>query len=461
LAITDYSNAIKFNTRDTSAFTNKSRLEFESGQYKNAIASTNHASASGIPDVWYYSALSNEKTGNFLNAGEDFWKAKQLRLDSVKVKAFRKISQDYFYKGKASFDKGIFENALADFSKSISLDTSNNALFYRGRSYWLTDKVDEAEIDFTTLIGMDPTYISAHYQRGLVRIKKDKLDLALADLTEEYDRYPKASPIEKIRLQIKMGLFDEAARDADVAAKKFRDAIAYRYAVEAYFKTGNYTKAIEVGIISDDLKKPIDTNYYYRARAYFETGDMKKAKSYLEDALKINEKYADASYWYGRILYQSEDYSDANLSFNTALSSEEFKNDATYFSGMCKIRQRLNFKTASNEISKSIDNDSKKYGNAENYSWLAYCALSEDASAANNLLDKAKEKDPQNPTYNYVLACVNAKKHDAATAFQFLEKALSAGKFKKSEVDREPYFESLKSTASKDQYKALLKKYFN
>lgn len=128
-------------------------------------------------------------------------------------KEFLNIGIDEFYKGK-------FENAISNLNKSIELNKEFNiSYFYRGAAYQAIEEYDEAMLDYTKAIELDPNMTDAYYNRAkIILSRKDienpDINKAIADLT-------KAIELDK----------------------NFADAI---YAMAAAHKElGNYHKALE------------------------------------------------------------------------------------------------------------------------------------------------------------------------------------------------------------------------
>ena len=84
----------------------------------------------------------------------------------------------------ASPQVGKYEEAVADYTRAISLDPSNaNAFHNRGSSFDKMGRLSEAVEDFTKAIELDPRNASSYNSRGLARDKLGARNEALADFT--------------------------------------------------------------------------------------------------------------------------------------------------------------------------------------------------------------------------------------------------------------------------------------
>ena len=129
------------------------------------------------------------------------------------------FTRAYFDRGLASFDKGCWDDAIADFSenhpaqpdrrrgllqprpclrwqgrtgrcdcqlhrgRSATSDYAD-AYYARGNAFYGKGKWDNAITDYTVAIRIDPKYTWAYYGRGVAHFAKGEMDLAIADHSE-------------------------------------------------------------------------------------------------------------------------------------------------------------------------------------------------------------------------------------------------------------------------------------
>ncbi|MEW6672827.1 MAG: tetratricopeptide repeat protein [Thermodesulfobacteriota bacterium] len=86
-------------------------------------------------------------------------------------------AQAYNNRGLAHFDKGRYDQAVADFSQAIAIDPKNAAAYSnRGDTYLLMGRYDLAIADFTKVIEINPKLSVFYYLRGNAYFKKKDYD---------------------------------------------------------------------------------------------------------------------------------------------------------------------------------------------------------------------------------------------------------------------------------------------
>jgi tetratricopeptide (TPR) repeat protein len=156
-AITEYSEAIRFNPKDAVTYDNRG---------------------------WAYL-----KKGNLDGAIADFTEA--IKLDP-KYAAF------YNNRGIAYGYKGDSERAIADYSEAIRIEPKN-AVFYHNRGYAYVAKGDDdhAITEYSQAIKLASAYALAYYNRGRAYLAKHENDRAAADFKEAIRLDPTFTPAVK------------------------------------------------------------------------------------------------------------------------------------------------------------------------------------------------------------------------------------------------------------------------
>ncbi len=126
----------------------------------------------------------------------------------------------YLDNGIVDFGRGKFESAIEYITKSIEMkDDFSVAYFYRGACYHSLEEYDEAMMDYSKAIKLDPKMTDAYYNRAkIILTRKDiqapKIENAIKDLEKAIELDP-----------------------------NFQDAL---YAIAAaYKKLGDYHKTLE------------------------------------------------------------------------------------------------------------------------------------------------------------------------------------------------------------------------
>ena len=95
--------------------------------------------------------------------------------------------------GRACLDKREYDDAIADYTKAIALD-SNLAAAYtnRGLAYEKKDEVDRAIADYTKAIALDPNddLDYTYAERGYAYQRKGEFDRAIADFRKALEIDP-------------------------------------------------------------------------------------------------------------------------------------------------------------------------------------------------------------------------------------------------------------------------------
>jgi tetratricopeptide (TPR) repeat protein len=118
--------------------------------------------------------------------------------------------------GRACFDKGEIDRAIADYDKAIALNP-NIATAYanRGLAYRKKGEVDRA-------IALDPEDAAAYFNRGLAHESKGEVDRAIADYSKAIEVNPKYAKAYSNR-----GIAYEKKGDKEQAIADYREALEF------------------------------------------------------------------------------------------------------------------------------------------------------------------------------------------------------------------------------------------
>ena len=99
--------------------------------------------------------------------------------------------------GIMDFYEGKFKDAIEKFNKSIELKNDMSvSYFYRGAAYHSIEEYDEAILDYTKSISLDPKMTDAYYNRAkIILSRKDiqnpDIKKAISDLEKALELDPK------------------------------------------------------------------------------------------------------------------------------------------------------------------------------------------------------------------------------------------------------------------------------
>ena len=161
--------------------------------------------------------------------------------------------------------------------------------FYaRAREAYSKDDWIQAMLDYNRAIELDPQYVKAYNNRGLVYSALKEYFKAIADYNQALELDPKSAP-------------------------------TYTNRGNAYFELKEYFKAISDYNQALELKPKLAQAYYKRGNAYFELKDYIKAISDYNRAIELEYKSKWAYHNRGMAFFRLKDYYKAITDFNRAI----------------------------------------------------------------------------------------------------------------------------------------------
>jgi len=199
----------------------------------------------------------------------------------------------YLYRGAAHFTKGLYDEAISDFTKAIEINPeSADGYTNRGAAYGEKGLYDLAISDFTKAIEINPEDSDGYVNRGIAYAQIRLYDLAISDLTKAIEINPRDARAHLGRGEIYCNVkanYDAAILDfTKVIEINPRYALAYRNRGKAYIAKGEYDRAIL------DCNKALEINPDYAA-AYRTRGSAYKAKGQDDKAKSDFNKFQEIS----------------------------------------------------------------------------------------------------------------------------------------------------------------------
>jgi len=171
-------------------------------------------------------------------------------------------ARPYGNRGRGLADKSRYEEAILDFTKAIELDPGYTDAYYnRAFVNNLIGNTDEAILDYTRAAKTNPGYFKAYFNRGNVYKKQGELDNAIRDytITIKLDKTHFGAYGNRGNVYVIKGEFDKAISDYNNALKLNPDSgLVYYARGAAYFKMGQIDKARE------DFKKAEEKGFKLR-----------------------------------------------------------------------------------------------------------------------------------------------------------------------------------------------------
>ncbi len=220
-----------------------------------------------------------------------------LLISSVTVKiAFATSAGEWFAKGANYHNNKEYDNAVAAYTQAILIDPNYiNAYNNRGLIYSSKGMYDRAIADFNKALEIDPKHISSYNNRALAYDNKGMYDSALQDLNKALSLNPDflATYDNRATVYIHKGMFDQAIADCNKAIK-LDPKVANVYVVlgDAYRCKGLYNQALAEYNKALTLDPKSAEAYAGRGNVYAQAGmneqatmDYNKAKSLDPNAL--------------------------------------------------------------------------------------------------------------------------------------------------------------------------------
>lgn len=183
-AIADYKKATEINPQYTEAYYNMGNAYEKQGKREEGIASYTKAIKSNPKYAAAYCNRGNiyQTQGNLKQALDDYNKAVEINPNFAGV---------YSNRGNVYQAQGNVKQAIADYNKAIELNPTF-AGFYanRGNIYQNQGNLKQAIADYNKAVEIDPNDYSTLYNRGLAHYGMEDYDQAFADYQEALNQNP-------------------------------------------------------------------------------------------------------------------------------------------------------------------------------------------------------------------------------------------------------------------------------
>ena len=290
-AIADYTQAIRLDPNNTSAYIHRGYVYYAKGDYNRAIADYDQA----IKLAPYSKAAYNNRGHVLADKGDldaaiaDYDQA--LRLDPNFTEAYKNRGNAYYFKND-------YDRAIADYNQMLRLDPNDAGTYsIRGAIYFNKNDFDRAIADYTQAIRIYPNHATYYYNRGASYHMKGDIDRAITDYTQAIRLDPNNATAYRNRgaAYNTKNDFDRAIADfAQAIRLNPNDAEAYGNRGNVYGRKGDIDAAIADYTQSIRLNPNDATTYRNRGVSYTIQGDIDHAIADLEAALCINPNDATA-----------------------------------------------------------------------------------------------------------------------------------------------------------------------
>lgn len=187
----------------------------------------------------------------------------------------KNLSIAYSNRSLGYFDKGLYNQAIADTTQALTLNPTNTFAWYnRGNAYKKNGLYDQAIADYDKTVALNPNFSLAYNSRGGAYSKKGLNDLAIADFTKAI----------ALNGMIK----------------------AYYSRARSYYLKCEYKAALSDAEMAVTIEPNIANHFVLRGQIYEQLHQLDKADSDYHAALALDSKNKDAESGLKRIIAASK-----------------------------------------------------------------------------------------------------------------------------------------------------------
>ncbi len=204
------------------------------------------------------------------------------------IDQFPKTMTPYRNRGNYYRDNGMTQEALADYSRGLSLKPDAEMYNSRGKLYFTQGAIPKAIEDYKNAIKLEPDDGEYYINLGATYAKNKSFDQALEAINKGLQRSPGNTNAYLNRSIIYMlnGEYEKQIQDLNAYLKVHPEAADIRYEMgRALLRLSAFQKAVEA--FTTAIKYSTKGEYYHeRAKAYASLGNLTAARNDAQIALK-------------------------------------------------------------------------------------------------------------------------------------------------------------------------------
>jgi tetratricopeptide (TPR) repeat protein len=280
---------------------------------------------------------------------------------------------------------------------TICVYGQNGKKFFKaGNDFVESLKYEDAVVQYTSAIGIEPSNPDYYYARGMAYKSLVKYNEAKSDFEKALVFAPKSvdALIGLGAVCNKMGVFEEALKSLNRASSiDKRNGAIYPEKVITLIGLEKYDMALRVSDTAV-LIKDTPMNYYYRGIIYTKLNNDLFAKKEFEKAIAKDKKLSDPRLALADLLLRTGDAAGAMTQCTEILQNDD-RNTAAYMMRSKVYMKNLDYPSAINDLSKNILIEP---GNPDFYLYRgkAYQDFNQHTNAINDF-SKYISINPENP----------------------------------------------------------------
>ena len=270
-------------------------------------------------------------------------------------------ASEYTKRGITEMNKADYDDAIIDYTRAITLDPKNTGAYYnRGVGYARKDDNDDAIADFTKAIGLGFNNPSVFASRGDVYVTTKDYPHAIQDYSRAIQLDPKSATYLS-----KRGNTYYATTDYPHAIQDYGRAIQlgpksviflHNWRGNAYYAAGDYDRAIQDYSQAIQLDPKSAIYLGKRGNAYAAKGDYDNAIKDFDKALKLNPGSAEVHFSEGFVSAHKGDYDKAIKDYSQAIKLSPLYANAYYGRGGAYLAKR-DYEHAGQDYDEAIRNN--------------------------------------------------------------------------------------------------------
>ena len=477
-AFEDYDKAVELAPKMPQYWFERGLLKINNAAWEAAITDFSEVAKlnTNQPEAYFYRGFALSALKKYKQAGGDFGKAKQLKLENSLVAQIDSIASALYTKGQEINENGQPKEALTPLSQAIDVKNDFPLAFYeRGKSQLMLKVYAKAIEDFTASIQFDENNHEAFYQRAGAWYATGQFAKAAADFLQSTVLVPDYhyGMMGEADAQMRLANYKRAIfplTKIKMAQKKIEKQYPAQFFWEVYQRLGRCLYETQLAEKSlEEFDKALDFDaknaetFFSRGQAYEALNKLEKA---IDDYQRAIEIEPDVAYKYqakGMALEKKGDFQKAIAEYNNTINADKeglLKSATLAQRGNCWYQLSRYEKALEDLDNPLIKNDSTICG-PECRLMAGYAHLfSGNAAEGMARLQTCLNNNATTARARFGMACGYLAQQNEASALIWFEKAFETRIFTSSAVKKDKLLEKIQKDFRKNKsFKVLTDKY--